>query len=310
MKIIVTGSTGLIGSALVPRLIADGHSVTRFVRGSGANETTESHNVRSVTWDVSAGQINDAEIAAHDAVIHLAGEPVAEGRWTEEKKRRIRDSRVNGTRLIADAIARAESRPHTFISASAIGFYGNRGNEILDETSAPGADFLAGVCREWEAAADASRAAGVRTIHPRIGIVLSKGGGALAKLLTPFRLGAGGAIGDGKQYMSWIAIDDIVAGLMFALENESIAGAVNFTAPQPVTNAEFTHALGHAVHRPTIFTVPKFAARLAFGEMADAVLLAGARVMPKRLQEAGYTFKYPQLEGALRHLLDGREEKR
>lgn len=302
MKIIVTGSTGLIGSALISRLIADEHSVTRFVR-DGSVVKEESNGVRAVAWDVDGGQVNDAEISAHDAVIHLAGEPVAEGRWTEEKKRRIRDSRVNGTRLIAEAIARVEPRPHTFISASAIGFYGNRGDEILDEQSASGTDFLADVCREWESAADAARAAGVRTIHPRIGIVLSREGGALAKLLTPFRLGAGGAIGDGKQYMSWIAIDDIVAGLMFALENNSVEGAVNFTAPQPVTNAEFTRALGHAVHRPTIFTVPKFAARLAFGEMADAVLLAGARVMPKRLQAVGYAFKHPQLEGALRHLL-------
>jgi uncharacterized protein (TIGR01777 family) len=221
MKIIVTGSTGLIGYALVRRLIADGHSVTRFVRdgsGVGSDTTAESRGVRSVGWNIDKEIINDAEIAAHDAVIHLAGEPVAEGRWTEEKKRRIRDSRVRGTRLIAEAIARVEPRPRVFISASATGFYGDRGDEILDEASASGADFLAGICREWEASGTAARDAGVRTVHPRIGIVLSTEGGALAKLLTPFRLGAGGRIGDGTQYMSWIAIDDIVAGLVFALE--------------------------------------------------------------------------------------------
>jgi uncharacterized protein (TIGR01777 family) len=305
MKIIITGASGLIGSALIPRLLADGHDVTRFVRDAAATRTTaESRGVRSVGWNIDKEIINDAEIAAHDAVIHLAGEPVAEGRWTTEKKQRIRDSRVTGTRLIANSIARVEARPRVFISASAIGFYGNRGDEILDEQSAPGADFLAGVCREWEAAADAAREAGVRTVHPRIGIVLSKEGGALAKLLTPFRLGAGGALGDGKQFMSWIAIDDIIDALAFSLENESVADAINFVAPHPVTNAQFTHALGHALNRPTLFTVPKFAARIAFGELADAALLASARVMPKRLQAAGYEFKFPLLEAALRHLLD------
>jgi len=307
MKIIVTGSTGLIGSSLVNRLLADGHSVTRFVRT--ATKNPEPQGVRSVAWDIDEGKINDAEIGAHDAVIHLAGEAVAEGRWTTEKKQRIRDSRVAGTRLIAEAIARVEPRPRVFVSASAIGFYGNRADEILDETSAPGTGFLAGVCREWEAAGTAARGAGVRTVHPRIGIVLSTEGGALAKLLTPFRLGAGGQLGDGKQFMSWIALDDMIAGLVFALENESVAGAVNFVAPNPVTNAEFTHTLGGVLQRPTLFTVPKFAARLAFGEMADAVLLAGQRVMPERLQQAGYEFKYTQLEAALRHLLDEKKEK-
>lgn len=301
MKIIVTGSTGLIGSALVPRLVAAGHSVTCFVRDETHAEPAR--GVRAVGWDIGAGRINDAEVAAHDSVIHLAGESVAEGRWTEEKKRRIRDSRVRGTRLIAESIARATTPPRVFISASAIGFYGDRGNEILSEESAPGADFLAGVCREWEASADAARAVGVRTVHPRIGIVLSPRGGALAKLITPFRLGAGGRIGSGSQYMSWIAIDDVLAAIEFALTKESVEGAVNFVAPHPVTNAEFTETLGRVLSRPTVFTVPKFAARFAFGEMADALLLSGARVLPERLQREGYEFKYPQLEEALQRLL-------
>lgn len=301
MKIIVTGSTGLIGSALVPRLVATGHSVTRFVRSETAAKSAT--GVRDVEWNISAEKISDAEIAAHDAVIHFAGENVAGGRWTEEKKRRIRDSRVNSTRLIAESIKRAPSRPRVFISASAIGFYGDRGDEILDEGSAPGTDFLAGVSREWEAAADGAREAGARTVHPRIGVVLSAQGGALAKLLTPFRLGAGGQIGAGSQYMSWIAIDDTLAAIEFALVNESIEGAFNCVAPHPVTNAEFTETLGRVLSRPTLFTVPKFAARFAFGEMADALLLSSARVVPKRLQTEGFQFKYPHLEEALRHLL-------
>lgn len=301
MRIIVTGSSGLVGSALIPRLLAEDHEVTRFVRDAA---TPPSRNgVRAVAWNIERGEIDDAEVSAHDAVIHLAGEPVAEGRWTTEKKRRIHDSRVRSTELLAASIARADPRPKVFISASAIGIYGDRAAEILDEDSALGNDFLAAVGRDWERAADAARAAGVRVVHPRIGVVLTPRGGALAKLLTPFKLGAGGRIGAGTQYMSWITLDDLIAALTFMLTHTELAGAFNCVAPEPVTNAEFTEKLAGVLARPSVFTVPKFAARLAFGEMADAVLLASQRVVPRRLQEAGFTFRHPQLEAALRYLL-------
>lgn len=300
MKIIVTGSSGLIGSALIPRLLAEGHDVTRFVRAAG---TPSDDGTRTAEWNIERGEIDDTETAAHDAVIHLAGEPVAEGRWTAEKKRRIHDSRVQSTELLARSIARVDPRPRVLLSASAIGIYGDRAGEILDEESTLGGDFLAAVGRDWERAADAARAAGVRVVHPRIGVVLTPRGGALAKLLTPFRLGAGGRIGAGTQYMSWITIDDLNAALMLMLKDDNLAGAFNCVAPEPVTNAEFTETLARVLARPSVFTVPKFAARLAFGEMADAVLLASQRVVPRRLQEAGFAFQHPQLEAALRYLL-------
>ena len=300
MRIIVTGSSGLVGSALIPRLLAEDHEVTRFVRDAAKRFAD---GTRAIKWDIERGEIDDAEVSAHDAVIHLAGEPVAERRWTAEKKRRIHDSRVESTKLLAASIARVDPRPRAFISASAIGIYGDRGDEVLDEESAFGDDFLAAGGRGWEQAADAARAAGVRVVHPRIGVVLTPRGGALAKLLTPFRLGAGGRIGTGTQYMSWITLDDLIAALMLMLKDDDLAGAFNCVAPEPVTNAEFTETLARVLARPSVFTVPKFAARLAFGEMADAVLLASQRVVPRRLQEAGFTFQHPQLEAALRYLL-------
>ncbi len=301
MKIIVTGATGLVGSALIPSLIADGHSVTCLVRGD--NENPPHPGTTAARWNPETGTIDAAALEGHDAAVHLAGENVAEGRWTDEKKKRIRDSREKGTRLIAETLAQLSDRPQVLACASAIGYYGNRGAEVLDENSSSGKDFLSEVCRAWEAAADPARAAGIRVVHLRIGVVLSDEGGALAKMLTPFKMGAGGKIGSGAQYMSWVALDDVVSAIKHALGDESLKGPVNVVGPRPATNAEFTKALGEVLGRPTLFSVPAFAARLAFGEMADALLLSSTRVEPKRLQSAQFKFAHPQLDGALRHVL-------
>jgi hypothetical protein len=238
-----------------------------------------------------------------DGVVHLAGENLAEGRWTDEKKRRIRESRTKGTQLLSETLAKLTEKPAVLVSASAVGFYGNRGDEVLNEQSAAGEDFLADVCREWELATLPAAQSGVRVVQLRFGVILSGEGGALKKMLLPFRLGVGGKLGNGKQYLSWIAIDDAVGAIEHALFNDAVRGAVNAVAPEPVTNYEFTKTLGSVLSRPTIFPVPAFAARLAFGEMADATLLASQRVNPLRLKETGYTFKYPKLEDALRHVL-------
>ncbi len=299
MKILMTGSTGLVGTALVSLLEREGHQVSRLVRGKPRAETSE------IEWHPNQNSvvIKDA-FEGHDAAIHLAGESVAEGRWTPEKKQRIRDSRVNGTGLLAATLGQLESPPKVLASASAIGLYGNRGDELLDEASAPGNGFLADVCREWEAATAPAEEAGIRVAHLRFGIVLSEHGGALAKLLTPFKLGAGGKLGSGKQWMSWVAIDDAVAAIYKVVGADDMNGAVNIVAPNAVTNAEFTETLGRVLERPTIFSVPAFAARLAFGEMADEALLASQRVLPAKLQQHDFEFQYPQLDAGLRHLLD------
>ncbi len=297
MKILVTGSTGLIGSTLVPALTSKGHGVIRLVRSTPKSGAAE------VRWNPEQNYIDTAGLEGLDAVVHLAGENIAEGRWTDERKRRIRDSRVNGTRLLSEALAGLAAPPKAVLSASAIGYYGDRGEEILREDSAPGTDFLAGVCREWEAAARPAAQKGMRVVNLRFGVVLSKDGGALAKMLPPFQLGAGGKFGSGKQYMSWVALDDVVGVVDYALNNESLSGPVNVVAPHPVTNLEFTKTLGQVLSRPTLFPVPAFAARLVFGEMADALLLGSARVEPARLKVSGYTFQYPELKSALRHLI-------
>ena len=301
MKIIVTGSSGLIGSALVQSLTARGDAVTCLVREKrGAPRVA---GTREVLWSPARGELNAAELEGHDAVVHLAGDPIAEGRWTDEKKRRIRESRVQGTTLLAETLARLSAPPRVLLTASAVGYYGDRGGELLTEASAAGTDFLSGVCREWEASAEAAKAAGMRVVKLRFGVVLSGAGGALTKMLTPFKMGVGGKIGSGEQYMSWIALDDAVGAILHALAHEELEGAVNVVAPRAVTNAEFTKTLGGVLGRPTIFAVPAFAARLAFGEMADAALLASQRAEPSQLKATSYTFKYPELEGALRHVL-------
>jgi uncharacterized protein (TIGR01777 family) len=302
MKIIVTGASGLVGSSLVPSLLGRGHEVTQLVRRKSKEAPG---GVREVEWRPDSGGIDAAALEGHDAAVHLAGENISAGRWTEERKRRIRESRVKGTRLLAETLARLNARPRAFVSASAIGYYGDRGDEVLTERSAAGEGFLPDVCREWEEATQAAGAAGIRTALMRFGLILSGEGGALAKMLLPFKLGVGGRVGSGRQFYSWIALDDVIDIIHFTLANESLGGAINVAAPEPVTNAEFTRALGRALSRPTFFPAPAFGLRLAFGEMADALLLASERVVPERLQEAGYEFKYPTLDGALRHVLAG-----
>jgi hypothetical protein len=301
MRVIVTGSTGLVGSALVKSLLADGHEVTRLVRGG--SQGFKAPGTAAVHWDPERGEIDAKELEAHDAAVHLAGENVGEGRWDEEKKRRILESRVKGTTLLAGALAGLSAKPKVLVSASATGFYGDRGAEILREESASGNDFLSEVCREWEKATLAASQAGIRVVHLRIGVVLTGEGGALKKLLTPFKLGVGGKIGSGSQYMNWITLEDLIGVIRRAVEDENLRGPVNTVAPQQVTNGEFTKALGHALGRPTIFAVPAFAARLAFGEMADTLLLASTRVEPARLKEIGYQFKHPEIGEALRSVL-------
>ena len=296
MKILITGSHGLVGNALISELNKDKHEIVSLVRHASAGAS-------EIEWHPNQGSIDSERVSGFDVVVHLAGESIASGRWTDEKKRKIRESRVNGTTLLSQALARSTKPPAVFISASAIGYYGNRGDELLDEKSAPGNDFLAEVCVAWERATGEAEARGVRTVHTRFGIILDQEGGALAKMLTPFRMGVGGRIGDGKQWMSWIALADVIQGLKFVIEHTSITGPVNFVAPNPVTNSEFTKSLGEAVSRPTLFPMPSFAARLAFGEMADALLLSSAKVEPKRLQESGYRFEFENLRPALATIL-------
>lgn len=302
MRVIVSGATGLVGRALVNSLLADGHQVTKLVRGG--SQEFRAPGTAAVRWDVERGELDAAALEAHDAAVHLAGEPVAEGSWTDEKKRRIRDSRVKGTRLLAETLTRLTAKPRVLVSASAIGFYGDRGDEVLDEESAAGSGFLADVSREWEAAAHPAADAGIRLAHLRIGIVLSRDGGALPQLLRPFKLGVGGRVGSGRQYMSWIALEDVVRIIRRAIEDETLSGPVNVVSPNPVTNEEFTKTLGRVINRPTVLPTPAFALRLIFGEKADALLLSGARVVPGRLERSGFEFAYPQLEAALRHILE------
>lgn len=297
MKTLISGSHGLVGTALIQALEAEGHDIFRLVRHAPNAET-------EIEWSPDRYSIALARLDGFDAVVHLAGESIAEGRWTDEKKKRIRESRVKGTRLLGDALANLSQPPKTFVCASAIGYYGNRGDELLTEASAPGSDFLSDVCVEWEKATTLATEKGIRVVNCRFGIILDARGGALAKMLPPFRMGVGGKIGSGEQWMSWIAVDDVIGGLKFALANESIRGPANFVAPAPVTNAVFTKTLGKVLSRPTIFPIPAFGVRVLFGEMADALLLSSQRVESAVLQTSGYLFRYAQLEGALRHVLN------
>ena len=296
MKVLISGSHGLVGSVLTRSLETQGHEVFRLVRYLPGSES-------EVEWNPDRYSIAIARLEGFDAVVHLAGEGIAEGRWTEEKKQRIRDSRVKGTKLLSDALANLERPPKSLICASAIGYYGNRGDEQLTEESPPGDDFLANVCVEWEQTTQEAADKGIRVVNARFGIILSKDGGALAKMLTPFRLGIGGRVGSGKQWMSWIALDDVIGAIEYALANESLRGPVNYVAPNPVRNSEFTKTLGKVLSRPTLFPIPEFGVRLAFGEMADALLLSSQRVDPQRLIKAGFQFQYTQLESALNHVL-------
>lgn len=299
MRILVSGSHGLVGKALISSLASEGHEVVRLVRNKPSAAT-------EVEWHPNQGSIDAANLEGFDAVVHLAGESIASGRWTGEKKRAIRDSRVEGTALLSSTLARLSRPPAVLISASAIGYYGNRGDELLTENSAPGNDFLASVCIEWENATRPAVEKGIRTVNTRFGIILDAEEGALGKMLTPFRMGAGGRVGSGKQWVSWIVIEDVVSGLKSVIGDTAVRGPVNFVTPNPVTNAEFTKVLGHVLSKPTLFPVPEFAVRLAFGEMADALLLASQRVKPNVLEQRGFQYNWPTLEPALKHLLAGR----
>ncbi len=293
MRVLVTGATGLIGSHLVPALQREGHQVVRLGRRPEAAD---------FLWDPLRGTLDARALEGVEAVVHLAGENIGQ-RWTAQRRERIWRSRVEGARLLAEAIVAAPSPPRVFVSASAVGYYGDRGQEPLDESSGPGTGFLADLCRAWEEAAQGATRAGTRVVNTRFGVVLSGRGGALARLLPLFRLGLGATLGSGRQFMSWVALDDAVAGLLFALSRDDLSGPVNVSAPNPVTNAEFTRTLARVLGRPAFLRVPAFALRLAMGRMADEALLMGQRVLPAKLQAAGFQFRYPELEAALRHVL-------
>jgi uncharacterized protein (TIGR01777 family) len=294
MKILISGASGLVGSLLGKRLEAAGHTVVALSRaptGSG------------VVWDPAAGQLDPTALTGLDAAIHLAGENLAAGRWTVARKEKFRASRVNGTRLLSTTLAQLDHPPKVLVCASAIGYYGDRGNESLNEASPPGHGFLADMCAVWEAAADPAATADIRVVHLRLGLVLSASGGALAKMRLPFSLGLGGRLGNGRQYMSWISLEDTVRAFCHALEDETISGPLNCTAPLPVTNAEFTRCLGSILRRPTVFPVPAFALKILFGKMARPLMLEGSRVYPEKLLAAGFHFEHETLEPALRWAL-------
>jgi uncharacterized protein (TIGR01777 family) len=301
MKILVTGSTGLVGNALVSALVKDGHTVCRLMRPESlvAGGTKDGFNV---AWNPATGELGGAAVGA-DAVVNLAGASIAGGRWTARRKELLRSSRVDSTRALVTALAKMNARPSVLVSASAIGIYGNRGDEVLTEDSSAGAGFLTELTREWEAEALKAEALGVRVVLARFGIVLAREGGALAKMMTPFKLGVGGKLGSGQQWMSWVTLEDVVGIIRMAIEKGEVRGAVNVVAPGAVQNAEFTKALSKALHRPAIFPAPAFALRLALGEMADALLLSSQRVAPSRLEQQGYRFLYADLASALKSVL-------
>jgi len=296
MRVLVTGSSGLIGQALLSFLAADGHKVVRLVRPHSRARG------RNIEWDPEAGNLQTEDLEDFDAIVHLAGETIA-GRWTPQKKQRILDSRVKSTQLLCGSLAQVRDRPLVLVSASAVGYYGNRGNELLTEESPPGSMFLSKVARAWEAATEPAKRNGIRVVNLRLGFVLGKAGGGLPAMLLPFKLGIGGRVGSGRQYLSWIAIDDVVGAISHAIMSDELRGPVNVVSPNPVTNREFTKALGRVLWRPTIFPLPVFAAHMVLGEMADELLLASARVEPARLAASGYEFRFPELKPALRHVL-------
>lgn len=294
MKIVVAGSSGLIGSTLVEMLTSGGHQVVRLLRRQEEG---------ALYWNPDAGELDVTQFNGVEAVVNLAGENIASDRWTEEKKQRIRDSRLKSTSLLSSVLASMTSPPKVLVNASALGIYGDRGHELLTESSMPGHGFLASVVQEWEAATDTAAKAGIRVCKMRIGVVLSPDGGALSRLLPIFQMGGGGVLGSGKQYMSWIDVEDVARAFHRAIMSSNLEGPINTAAPNPVTNAEFTKVIGKVLGRPTLFPLPAIAARMMMGEMADELLLASQRLKPEKLEQNGFQFQFPDLELSLRHLL-------
>jgi uncharacterized protein len=301
MKILVTGSSGLVGTALCKSLRADSHTVARLTRSGSASQSGQP--AEAIRWEPPTGSLDLAAMEAADALVHLAGASIAQGRWTIARKEILRSSRVDATRHLVAGLAKLNRKPRVLISASAIGYYGDRGDETLTESSAPGNDFLAQLCRDWEAAATEAESFGIRTVLLRFGIILDANGGALPRIILPFRFGVGGRLGSGKQWMSWIALEEVVRLLRYAIENSSVRGPVNAVSPNPVTNAEFTRIAAAALHRPAFFPVPRFALRLALGEMANALLFSSQRVLPQKLLALQYSFLYPDLRNVLDSIL-------
>lgn len=300
MKILVSGASGFIGSRIVAALAKQRHEVLRLSR-----QAADANDPRLIHWDVEKGELDPRSLEGLDAVIHLAGENLSAKRWTPAFKAQILESRVKGTQLLLSALAQVRQRPKTFIAAAAIGIYGDSGAQEVSEDSPLGSDFLAQVCQAWETETRKAGELGCRVVQLRIGMVLGQEGGALAKMLLPFRLGVGGKVGSGRQYYSWISIDDLVKAFLFALNNEALSGVYNAVSPNPVMNAQFTNSLGRAVSRPAYFPMPAFLARLAFGEMADALLLGGQKVSPSRLKAAGFQWDHPFIGEALNKIVNG-----
>ena len=297
MKILISGASGVVGTALTKALRAEGGTVAHLVRPAGAASEGAIH------WDPAAGSVDTSAMEAADAVVNLNGASIAGGRWTPARKAILSSSRVDATRALVDVLARLRQKPRVLVSASAVGYYGDRGDEILTESSGAGTGFLAALARDWEAEAMRAEASGIHTVLARFGVILSAEGGALPRMLTPFKLGAGGRLGSGKQWMPWIALEDVTRAIRFVIANEQLSGAVNVVAPNPVENAEFTRILARALHRPAILPAPTFALRLALGEMADELLLASQRACPERLLAAGYAFRFDTLDTALAAIL-------
>ena len=302
MKILITGSTGLVGTALTQDLQRAGHTVCRLIRPNTSTQTIGNSHGFDVNWNPATGELGGAAVGA-DAVVNLAGASIADGRWTPQRKQLLRSSRVDTTRAMVQALAKMSARPRVLVSASATGYYGNRGDETLTEASQPGNDFLSEIAKEWESEALKAEAVGIRVVRARFGVILSKQGGALPQMLRPFQFFVGGKIGSGTQWLSWITLDDAVAILRSTLENANIIGALNVVSPQPVTNAQFTNFLAAALHRPALFPAPAFALRLLLGEMADTLLLSSQRVLPAQLLKLNHQFLHPDLATALAAIL-------
>jgi uncharacterized protein len=300
MKVLISGASGLVGTAVADTLRKDGHTVGKFVRPGGTSRDGD------VRWDPASGTVDLAAMEGADAVICLSGASVGEGRWTAERKKVLRSSRVDLTRVLVESLGKLKRKPRVFVAASAIGYYGNRSDEILTESSTAGNDFIALLARDWETESMRAEAAGIRTVILRFAVILSPKGGALARMVLPFKLGAGGRLGSGKQWMSWVAQEDVVEIVRSVIADERMRGPVNVAAPGPVQNVEFTRVLAKVLHRPAIFPAPAFALRIALGEMADELLLASQRVIPEKLRVAGYRFRYENLKPALQDLVGGK----